>query len=206
MKQVIEAEWLDKDRWPARQLASLIDGWKNRGLSPSKVPASESYGFAGGKGEALYAAYPEAFEGTQMLPTSRSPSRKPAPLHREPRRFSRNTTAASATFWSTSIRHQHRPIPLAEALGARLPERLLCGRRRISRSTAGAAPKWTTSSASKPTSRAPRVIRLERNLSLDGTHPGSCSRPHRPQTRAASARRFTPMAKRASASRFGRLG
>ena len=38
MKQVIEAEGLDKDRWPARQLAALIDGWKNRGLTPDKVP------------------------------------------------------------------------------------------------------------------------------------------------------------------------
>src|SRR6195256_1698637 len=44
MKQVIEAAGLDKDRWPARQLASLIDGWKNRGLTPDKVPAGEAYG------------------------------------------------------------------------------------------------------------------------------------------------------------------
>ena len=34
MKQVIEAEGIDEKRWPARQLASLIDGWKNRGLGP----------------------------------------------------------------------------------------------------------------------------------------------------------------------------
>jgi DNA helicase-2/ATP-dependent DNA helicase PcrA len=57
MKQVIEAEGLDKDRWPARQLASLVDGWKNRGLTPAKVPPGEAYGFAGGKGAELYAAY-----------------------------------------------------------------------------------------------------------------------------------------------------
>lgn len=57
LKQVIEAEGLDKDRWPARQLAGLIDSWKNRGLTPSKVPAGESFAFAGGKGAALYAAY-----------------------------------------------------------------------------------------------------------------------------------------------------
>src|SRR4029078_1694960 len=47
-RQVIEAAGLDKDRWPARQLASLIDGWKNRGLTPEKVPAGEAYGFAAG--------------------------------------------------------------------------------------------------------------------------------------------------------------
>ncbi|MFA5902267.1 MAG: UvrD-helicase domain-containing protein, partial [Hyphomicrobium sp.] len=57
LKQVIEAEKLDKDRWPARQLAGLIDGWKNRGLTPDKVPAGEAYGFAAGKGAQLYAAY-----------------------------------------------------------------------------------------------------------------------------------------------------
>ncbi|HWK38354.1 MAG TPA: UvrD-helicase domain-containing protein, partial [Hyphomicrobium sp.] len=57
LKQVIEAAGLDKDRWPARQLAGLIDGWKNRGLTPDKVPAGEAYGFAVGKGAQLYAAY-----------------------------------------------------------------------------------------------------------------------------------------------------
>ena len=57
MKQVIEAEGLDKDRWPARQLAGLIDSWKNRGLTPNKVPQNEAYGFAGGKGRDLYVAY-----------------------------------------------------------------------------------------------------------------------------------------------------
>src|SRR5215471_5278197 len=57
IKQVIEAEGLDKDRWPARQLAALIDAWKNRGLAPDKVPRGEAFGFAEGKGAMLYAAY-----------------------------------------------------------------------------------------------------------------------------------------------------
>ena len=57
MKQVIEAEGLDKDRWPARQLAGLIDSWKNRGLTPDKVPHNEAGGFAAGKGRDLYTAY-----------------------------------------------------------------------------------------------------------------------------------------------------
>jgi DNA helicase-2/ATP-dependent DNA helicase PcrA len=57
MKQVIEAEGIDKDRWPARQLAALIDSWKNRGLTPDKVPSGEGFAFAGGKGAKLYAAY-----------------------------------------------------------------------------------------------------------------------------------------------------
>ncbi|WP_112662564.1 ATP-dependent helicase [Microvirga flavescens] len=57
MKQVIEVENIDEKRWPARQLASYIDGWKNRGLGPEQVPAGEAGAFANGKGGKLYAAY-----------------------------------------------------------------------------------------------------------------------------------------------------
>ena len=57
IKQVIESEGLDKDRWPARQFAGLLDSWKNRGLTPDKVPRGEAFGFAEGKGGELYAAY-----------------------------------------------------------------------------------------------------------------------------------------------------
>jgi DNA helicase II / ATP-dependent DNA helicase PcrA len=58
LKQLIEADHIDAKRWPPRLLASLIDGWKNRALSPSKVPASESGAFNHRGGE-LYAAYQE---------------------------------------------------------------------------------------------------------------------------------------------------
>ncbi len=57
LKQVIEAAGIDKERWPARQLQSLIDSWKNRGLTPEKVPAGEAFSFAAGKGKDLYSAY-----------------------------------------------------------------------------------------------------------------------------------------------------
>jgi DNA helicase-2/ATP-dependent DNA helicase PcrA len=57
MKQVIEAENIDQKRWTPRFLASLIDGWKNRALTPDKVPADESFLFANGKGAKLYALY-----------------------------------------------------------------------------------------------------------------------------------------------------
>ncbi len=57
LKQVLEAAQIDKDRWPARQLAGLIDDWKNRGLTPDKVPGGEAFSFAEGKGRDLYAAY-----------------------------------------------------------------------------------------------------------------------------------------------------
>ena len=56
MKQVIQAADLDEKRWPARQLAAYIDGWKNRGMTPDKVPSGDAYAFAG-KGDELYTAY-----------------------------------------------------------------------------------------------------------------------------------------------------
>ena len=59
MKQLLEAEKLDDKRWPARMLAMLIDGWKNRGLTPEQVPSGEAATFANGKGRKLYAAYQE---------------------------------------------------------------------------------------------------------------------------------------------------
>ncbi len=59
MKQILEAEKLDEKRWPARVLAMLIDGWKNRGLTPEKVPSGEAASFANGKGKKLYMAYQE---------------------------------------------------------------------------------------------------------------------------------------------------
>src|SRR5580698_8799525 len=46
MKQVVEAANLDEKRWPARTLASFIDGWKNRGFSPADVPEGEAQAFA----------------------------------------------------------------------------------------------------------------------------------------------------------------
>ncbi len=56
-KQVIEAEGLDEKRWSGRMLGFLIDGWKNRGLTPDRVPADEAWRFAEGKAIRLYAAY-----------------------------------------------------------------------------------------------------------------------------------------------------
>ncbi|WP_373504841.1 ATP-dependent helicase [Aestuariivirga sp.] len=57
LKQLLEAHDIDEKRWPARQLASLIDGWKNRGLLPDRVPAGEAASFANNLGGQLYAEY-----------------------------------------------------------------------------------------------------------------------------------------------------
>jgi DNA helicase-2/ATP-dependent DNA helicase PcrA len=59
LKQLLAAENIDEKRWPGRVLASLIDGWKNRGLVPEQVPPGEAGVFANGKGLKLYKAYQE---------------------------------------------------------------------------------------------------------------------------------------------------
>ena len=41
MKQIIQAHDIDDKRWPARQLAAVIDRWKNRAITPDRVPASD---------------------------------------------------------------------------------------------------------------------------------------------------------------------
>ena len=41
MKQLISAAQIDDKRWPARQLANIIDNWKNRAWVPNQVPESE---------------------------------------------------------------------------------------------------------------------------------------------------------------------
>ena len=56
LKQLITAENIDEKRWPARLLAGVIDGWKNRAITPARVPGAEADAF-GGWGKALYAAY-----------------------------------------------------------------------------------------------------------------------------------------------------
>jgi DNA helicase-2/ATP-dependent DNA helicase PcrA len=57
MKQILGAADIDDKRWPARLLAGIIDGWKNRGLTPDKVSAGDGAMFADGRGKELYAAY-----------------------------------------------------------------------------------------------------------------------------------------------------
>jgi DNA helicase-2/ATP-dependent DNA helicase PcrA len=57
LKQMISAADIDEKRWNARQLAALIDRWKNRGWTPRDIDAGESEAFANGRGAEMYAAY-----------------------------------------------------------------------------------------------------------------------------------------------------
>ncbi len=57
LKQIINDNDLDEKRWPARQLAGLIDRWKNRGLNPGDLDAAESEAYANGRGREFYQLY-----------------------------------------------------------------------------------------------------------------------------------------------------
>ncbi len=59
LKQIIQAENIDEKRWTPRHLASLIDGWKNRGLLPEQLGEEDKWSFAEGRGQGLYAIYQE---------------------------------------------------------------------------------------------------------------------------------------------------
>ena len=74
LKQLISASNLDEKRWPARQLASVIDQWKNRGLTPAQISPADSEAFANGRGQELYAAYQD------RLPVDHD---KPITIHEE---------------------------------------------------------------------------------------------------------------------------
>jgi len=57
LKQLIAENDLDEKRWPARQLAGLIDRWKNRGLNFEDLDAVENEAYANGRGQQFYRLY-----------------------------------------------------------------------------------------------------------------------------------------------------
>ena len=56
IKQLLQANNVDEKRWPARQLAGIIDHWKNRAWIPSKVPSAEASAF-NNRGTEIYDQY-----------------------------------------------------------------------------------------------------------------------------------------------------
>jgi DNA helicase-2/ATP-dependent DNA helicase PcrA len=159
IKQLIQADGIDDKRWPAKQFAQMIDGWKNKGLGPAEIPEGDARAFANGKGRELYAAY------QARLMTLNACDFGDLLLH--PIRMFRinpdvyaNITTSSAISSSTSIR---TPTPPSTCGYACLPSgRRACRRTSAasvtttSRSMAGAAPKSTTSCASRRIFQAPR--------------------------------------------------
>ena len=56
LKQLIAAANIDEKRWPARMMAGIIDSWKNRALTPDRVPSSEAAAY-NNRGTEIYQQY-----------------------------------------------------------------------------------------------------------------------------------------------------
>jgi len=59
LKQLLQARNIDEKRWPARVLCGIVQGWKDRGLTPDKVPAAQAGDFASGQALDIYRDYQE---------------------------------------------------------------------------------------------------------------------------------------------------
>lgn len=57
LKQVIEPRHIDTKRWPPQGIMGVIQRWKDRGLTPSRVSKAEDCDFADGKCREIYADY-----------------------------------------------------------------------------------------------------------------------------------------------------
>ncbi|MFB0611136.1 ATP-dependent helicase [Aurantiacibacter poecillastricola] len=59
LKSLIREHEIDEKRWPPRQLAGLLDSWKNRGLNPDTLNAVDNESYANGRGQEVYRLYQE---------------------------------------------------------------------------------------------------------------------------------------------------
>lgn len=181
LKQLLQAENIDDKRWPARMLAGLIDGWKNRGLTPSQVPSGEAAVFANGTGGKLYASYQERLKvlnaadfGDLLLENIRLFREHPDVLRQYQHRFKyilvdeyQDTNVAQYLWLRLLSQTASSPAAIAprDAVQDHVPQTQPSASPRrtsaasvttISRSTDGVAPRSTTSSASNMIFPAPR--------------------------------------------------
>ncbi|HEY1382461.1 MAG TPA: UvrD-helicase domain-containing protein [Dongiaceae bacterium] len=57
VKQIIQAEGLDSQKWPSRVVLGIVERWKDRGLTPDKVSAAEQAEVGGGRILGIYREY-----------------------------------------------------------------------------------------------------------------------------------------------------
>src|SRR5476651_1393252 len=137
IKQILEIEKLDEKRWPARVFAMILDGWKNRGLTPDQVPAGESASFANGKGKKLYIAYQERLKtlnaadfGDLLLECIRLFRQNPDVLRQYQQRFKfilvdeYQDTNVAQYLWLRLLSQPMTPLPALPAESAPHPDSL----------------------------------------------------------------------------------
>ncbi len=57
IKQIIQAEGIDSQKWPSRVIHGIIERWKDRGLTPEKVSVAEQAEIGGGRILGIYREY-----------------------------------------------------------------------------------------------------------------------------------------------------
>ena len=57
VKQLLEVARIDAKKWPPRQVLSVFERWKDRGLTPDRVTRTEAGDAVGGRALELYTAY-----------------------------------------------------------------------------------------------------------------------------------------------------
>ena len=204
LKQLLEAENIDEKRWPARQLATMIDGWKNRGLTPAQVPQAEGYAYGNGLGAKLYADYQARLKiinaadfGDLLLEPLRMFQENPDVLKTYQERF------------KYMLVDEYQDTNIAQYLWLRL---LAQGHKNIccvgddDQSIYGwAVPKSITSCASKKISPVPKSSALNRIIAPRLTF-WALLQALSPRTKPASARRCTPPKTKPKKSNCGAIG
>ena len=129
IKQVIEIEGLDKDRWPARQLAALIDSWKSRADARQGAGRRELR-LRQRQGIETLCRLPAATEGAERGRLRRSSARTPATVHLQARHIAGLSSPLPFHPRRRVPGHQRRPVPVAAVAGTRLAQPVPRRRRR----------------------------------------------------------------------------
>ena len=94
IKQIIQAEGLDSQKWPSRVVLGIIERWKDRGLTPDKVSGAEQAEVGGGRILGIYREYQQRLAtlnacdfGDLLLHNVTLFSREPEILARYQRQF-----------------------------------------------------------------------------------------------------------------------
>ncbi len=145
LKQLILAADLDEKRWPARQLAGLIDQWKNKGLTPADIDAGESELYANGRGREMYAQYQARLKALNACDFGDLLLHMLTILKRDRDVLARLSAPLQIYPGGRISGHQQRPVSLAPPARAGAQEHLLRRRRRPVDLFRGAARRWTTS-------------------------------------------------------------
>jgi len=123
LKQIMEAEFIDEKKHPARNLMGVIQRWKDRGVTPDKLSPSEGAAYADGAASRIYKIYQERLRlnnacdfGDLLLHVLTIFAEQPQILEQYQRRFryilvdEYQDTNVSQYLWLRLLAKQHRNI------------------------------------------------------------------------------------------------